>query len=55
MIKSIFIIIIHGILYPQVFNYISFDFSDQFGHASKDGILLHNQDWYSNNLMFDGT
>ena len=55
MIKSIILLTIHGMLFSEVFDFISFDFSDQFGYARKDGILLCNQDWYSKNLMFDGT
>ena len=55
MIKNILILIIQGMLYAEAFNFISFDFSDQFGYASKDGVLLFNQDWHSKNLMFDGT
>ena len=53
--KIILYFIFHSLLFSQQYKFISFDLSDQFGFVSKDGGLVWNQDWYSNNLMFDGT
>ena len=34
---------------------ITFDWSEQFGYVTQNGIIQWNKDWNSNQLLFDGT
>ncbi len=47
--------LINSILVSNDHSFISFDHSDHFGAVSKNGVVIWNQDWRSNNLLFDGT
>ena len=44
-----------SLIYSQQMNVIPFDWSGQFGYVNNNGAIMWNQDWESNQLLFDGT
>lgn len=53
--KNIIFILINTYSFSQVTEIIPYDWVGQFGLIKNNGVILHNSDWRSNKLFFDGT
>ena len=53
--KSTILFIFCSILFSQNIQVIPYDWGGQFGYVNKGGVMMWNQDWRSNRLLFDGT
>ena len=40
---------------PDIKQFISYDWGNQFGYVNENGMIMWGEDWESNNLFFDGS
>ena len=53
--KKAITLIFYSALFSQNIQVMPYDWGGQFGYVTRDGVIMWNQDWHSNRLLFDGS